>query len=340
MMKRYLSAILIMAISVAMFCSCMQTETEPSNGTFIKPEKYAAIVNVEINPSFDIYLDEEAVVLAIEPKNEAARDIDCSSYTGIEYGKAINSIMDTICEIIPVDKETKAVTKFIEGNENLFEIDIVKIANDACADATARETVNKSMESVLQIRLEADFGCQCLECTSNNWYERFWYSYGEWEREWSYEEYEQKLELDKYIMETMSKDDPRYRSFVERHENRIYWEFDIKEVLKQDYLSKALQGGLASRPHEETEITYKILDVVLWPSGAESDHRTEEFSPEEYFKKHPEDIGIIEGLQKVIQLQLKLYENDEDIYGNVSVRLYLCNDKWYADSSFAYSLGG
>ena len=81
-MKKYLVSILIIIILVGALSGCGASDNKPSSAdyVFVKPQNYAAIVNVEINPSFDIYLDEKKVQLKEDKTNP-----DIISYGFGEY---------------------------------------------------------------------------------------------------------------------------------------------------------------------------------------------------------------------------------------------------------------
>ncbi len=327
-MKKFLSCILIFVILVGCLSGCGASDNKLSSAdsVFVKPEKYAAIVNVSINPSFDIYLDEKAIVLGIEPKNEDAKAIDFSSYIGVELKTAIKDLVGVICENTPINRESVALVKFVEGKENILEVDVVEIINNTCADAFAKETVNESMESVLQIILEDEYGCNCVDC--DNWYERHWYIYGEWERQWGYEEYEQYMEGWKKGLDTLDKNDPSYDIELKSYENMTYEKFDFKEIQRQNfYLSHENIYGKIE--HEEKEITYKILESFI--SGDKVHKEQKEYTAEEFFEVYLEDEGIdfIDGLQKGFYAPIEVYINSEKQKGFYNFISYQVDGKWY-----------
>ena len=77
-MKRLFAMLLTFALILA-FAACTQQETaaptEPAEQEFVKPENYATVLTVSINPKIRLYLDKDGVVLAVEPVNEDAKDI-------------------------------------------------------------------------------------------------------------------------------------------------------------------------------------------------------------------------------------------------------------------------
>ena len=336
-MKKYLACILIIVIFGCALSGCDVSNNNQSSpdAMFVKPEKYAAIVNVQINPSFDIYLDKKAVILGIEPKNEDAKAIDFSRYIGLELTSTIDDLVGVVCKGVSLNRESVALVKFIEGEQNILEIDVVEIINYAFADAVAESIVNESMESVLQVRLEDEFGCQCMEC--NNWYERHWYPYIESKHVDMHKEYDQYMESWKKSLETLDKNDPLYDSYWESYNNMTYEDFDFKEIkCRQFYLTFEETYGRIQ--HEEKIITYKILDSVSNKSGSHV-KKTEEFTAEEYFKKNPDQREKLQGLEKVICVEVEVYVNGEREGDYYSGRLYQCDGKWYSNNGLRWSFG-
>lgn len=337
-MKKFICTILAIVMFVGTFLGC-NSKKDTLNHAFVKPEKYAAVVNVSINPSFDIYLDEKAIVLAVEPKNEDAKKLDFSDVIGLELKTAMFNLMDTICQNTSLNRESVALVKYVEGEGNMVNVDVFEIINSACADAVAKETVNESIESVLQVRLEEEYGCRCLEC--NNWYERKWYSYIESSLDCPREVYENYMENWKKGIETLDKNDPLYAPSLEQYENMTFEKFDFKEYKRrQDYLQHLGMYGIPAdeEVHKERVITYKILDSVSNKSGS-TQSKTEEFTAEEYFEKNPDDRDIMEGLEKVRKTILEVYVNGEKDYDYCTVYLYLCNGKWFASEAHQWSFG-
>ncbi|MBO5908663.1 MAG: hypothetical protein J6Q67_02635 [Clostridia bacterium] len=94
-MKRLLCLILTLSIVFA-FASCGNKNTPPTDNSaeFIKPENYASVVLVSINPLFRLYLDIAGEVLAVEPVNDDAKSIaDCITTTVGNIEKVIENII-------------------------------------------------------------------------------------------------------------------------------------------------------------------------------------------------------------------------------------------------------
>ena len=118
-----------------------------SSESFIKPENYASVLLVSINPQFKLYLDENNKVLAVEPVNDDAKSFSDS----IDFeNKTVEAVVGNIVE--------KANEKgFIKENVNVnFEITEEKDGIDN-SDILAKvvSTVNqKASELNIEIKTE------------------------------------------------------------------------------------------------------------------------------------------------------------------------------------------
>ena len=71
------------------------TSTPASSETFVKPENYASVLLVSINPQFKLYLDESNKVLAVEPVNDDAKSF-CDN---INFeNKSVEAVVGNIVE--------------------------------------------------------------------------------------------------------------------------------------------------------------------------------------------------------------------------------------------------
>ena len=326
-MKKYLACILVITILLSLLSGCGASNNKPSSADaeFVKPEKYAAVVNVSVNPSFDIYLDDDAKVLAVEPKNEDAQKIDFSSVIGFELSDAMKTLMKIMFEKGMAKDNSVLIAKIVEGEENVKNIDIIEIVENAGKQTIAKETVNASMDSALMCHLQNEIGCGCLECL--NEYEET-YCYGKWEYKHDFERYMTNWEGT--LEELKNKDTELYNRSVESFESMTLEKY-IEDIVPTIYRIRQEYGAHGTPPtHKEIEITYKILEQAHSPFEK---WKTEEYSAEEYFKKYPEDIDEMEGLEKAIHLLFEVYINGERSQTSYwSCWLYLCNGKWYTST--------
>ena len=351
-MRKISLFLMLCVIILGLISGCNQDSSSPTlkDEGFVKPANYAAIVNVEVNASFDVYLDEQAMVLAIEPKNEAASKLDITGVVGRDLAASMRDLMSAICKNHSVSIETAALIELLEGEEMIAEVNVVEIMKDAWADTVAKETVNTSMESALQARLTLAEGCRCLDCENDNWYAWYWYSFGEWERKSYLPDYEENMRYWARLIEIGNKNDPRYNFAVESYNNITYDKFYTKEVQRQlfrqcyenpnELYVHGIRLGLAAltRKHEEIEITFKIVDTEVNANGLTV--QSTEYSAEEWFEENPEDRGIIEGLEKAYDLYVRVYENGQwDGKSYYHCAVYLVDGKWYVNHGLGCTPG-
>ena len=79
-------ALMLVVVFVFTLCACnskntvseTDTSTPISSETFVKPENYTSVLLISINPQFKLYLDENNMVLEVEPVNDDAKSF-CES---------------------------------------------------------------------------------------------------------------------------------------------------------------------------------------------------------------------------------------------------------------------
>ena len=78
-MKKLVALFLALTLCLSL-CACGKGGNEGSsapggNNAFVKPENYASVLLVTINPQIRLYLDKDSNVLAVEPVNDDAKSI-------------------------------------------------------------------------------------------------------------------------------------------------------------------------------------------------------------------------------------------------------------------------
>ena len=104
-MKKVLCVLLAAMLFITCFAGCKKNPTDDfSSATsqpeitvqdeFVKPESYASVVVVTINPQFRLYLDASGVVLAVEPINADAKSIESKiSFTNQKVEEVVNNLI-------------------------------------------------------------------------------------------------------------------------------------------------------------------------------------------------------------------------------------------------------
>ena len=142
-MKKLLSLFLVLCLcfSVTLLSGCNNSDNDEAE--FVKPENYVSVVQVKINPTVNLYLDENETILAVECVNEDAKE----SYGDIEedlIGKPLDQGVSLVVE-------TAAEDGYLTG-ENDIQLDILEYADSLedeqlAALAKARSSIKATLES-------------------------------------------------------------------------------------------------------------------------------------------------------------------------------------------------
>jgi len=161
-MKKLLCLLLAAMLLVVCFAGC-SNET-PNNTTsattsntnqtveFSKPENYASVVLVTINPQFRLYLDALGVVLAVEPVNADAKSIENKvAFENKKVEEVVNNLIvaandgDFITTDATIDiKITEVTDKAVNATEILNKISTS--VNDKLTELEIKATLKTTVE--------------------------------------------------------------------------------------------------------------------------------------------------------------------------------------------------
>lgn len=153
-MKRVLSIALALCLVLALV-ACGKSDTPPTETTsgdsaegFVKPDQYASVLLVTINPQFRLYLDEEGKVLAVEAVNKDAEAIKSS----ISFE---NETFETVIEAIVTEANKSG---FVKADATIaFEIVESKETDEAKADILAKaEKKTTDIATELEINIKVN----------------------------------------------------------------------------------------------------------------------------------------------------------------------------------------
>ncbi len=141
---RKLSALLLSALLIFSFAACGKTDNSSSAPQdtavqgFVKPKDYTSVILVTINPQFRLYLDADGNVLAVEPVNKDAEDIQKNiTFEHESYEKVIEDIITTANE-----------NGFIKENATVkFEVVEDKTGDPASLQNSTASTASSNTES-------------------------------------------------------------------------------------------------------------------------------------------------------------------------------------------------
>ncbi len=160
-MKKFISVVLMFCLCLCMACvfaGCADVPqvSDPSEvPTFQVPAAYTSVVQVSINPTINLYLNGENVILAVEYVNQDAKD----SYEKIEtelIGVDLNAGVNRIVETAVSDgyfTENKEVTiQVLENKQQTVPEQLLQSANTA-----AKETLESlEIEATIQLIVKGE----------------------------------------------------------------------------------------------------------------------------------------------------------------------------------------
>ena len=152
-MKKILALILT---SVMLFtfsaCAGKKTETQkPENSTetgFVKPENYTTVIKLSINPEFNIYLDKDNKVLAVEALNDDAKKVK-EKLTDTQ-----TVISDFVKELITATNDAGFVKENAHINVTVTEIKDQTINTETLLNDTKTAIEQKTTELKVAITIE------------------------------------------------------------------------------------------------------------------------------------------------------------------------------------------
>lgn len=155
-MKKILSIALAFCFVLALVScgksgtSSLETSSGDSAVGFVKPEQYASVLLVTINPQFRLYLDENGKVLAVEAVNKDAESMkDSITFENQSFETVIETIVTTANKNGFVKADATINFEIVESKEtNIAQSDILskaeKMANDTANELNIEIKVNVS----------------------------------------------------------------------------------------------------------------------------------------------------------------------------------------------------
>lgn len=169
-MKKLIALMLVIAFVFTLSaCNDKNTASNPDTNvstgseTFVKPENYASVLLVSINPQLKLYLDENNNVLAVEPVNEDAKSFSKS----IDFkNKSIETVIGNIVEQANEKGFIKEnVTVNFEIAEQKEEINNSDILSKAVSAANKKAT---ELKIEIKAEIKESDNSQTTETNSEN----------------------------------------------------------------------------------------------------------------------------------------------------------------------------
>ena len=150
-MKKYISYIVTVTILLALvLCGCgkkIEKDNEKEKLAFTAPENYASVVQVAINPTVNLYLDEDEKILAVEYVNVDAKEC---------YSKAENKLVGSKLEDgIKVVIETAETGGYFAKNKAVT-IDVIEAKQADQKQAILSVAVNVAENFIIDKKMDVE----------------------------------------------------------------------------------------------------------------------------------------------------------------------------------------
>jgi len=153
-MKKLLCLALTLLLVITCIAGCKKKPEDISSAPavsysdeFVKPQNYASVVLVTINPQFKLYLDAEGVVLAVEPVNKDAKSIEKKiSFKNQKVEAVVNNLIVAANDGGFVKEDAKIDVK-------ITEVVDTKIDTTQIIDKITTSTNDKIKELDIKVKL-------------------------------------------------------------------------------------------------------------------------------------------------------------------------------------------
>lgn len=149
-MKKLVALFLALTLCLSL-CACGKGGNEGSsqaggNNAFVKPENYASVLVVSINPEIRLYLDKDNNVLAVEPVNDDAKAV-------VEKLDIKNKKVDAaVKSIITVSKDEGFVKEGVTVSLKVSEVKDKELSADTIADLVEKS----ANETFTELKITAE----------------------------------------------------------------------------------------------------------------------------------------------------------------------------------------
>ncbi len=135
-MKRII-AVFLMIVLIFTFVACdSKNDAESNTETFEKPQSYATVLLITINPQFKVYLDDQDNVLAVEPVNADAKTVVKDTKFEGKLTNVIDTIVKKTNEAGFVKEDATLVLEIVETSKEITEAEsILTTAKDTAGQA-------------------------------------------------------------------------------------------------------------------------------------------------------------------------------------------------------------
>lgn len=162
-MKKYINYILTITILLTLvLCGCGKKndkEKEKETAAFTAPKNYASVVQVTINPTVNLYLDEEEKILAVEYVNTDAKEC----YSKVEsklVGSKLEDGVNVVIEAAEADgylaKNKEVTIDVIESKQADQKLEILSVATEAAKTFISEKKIEAEVVLTKSTQKEVD----------------------------------------------------------------------------------------------------------------------------------------------------------------------------------------
>lgn len=147
-MKKCLVSILSVCLLLAFVFSGCAKPTEQSEA-FVAPDNYVTVVQVTINPTVNLYLDAEEVILAVEYVNTDAKECYEKVETqiiGSKLENGVNVVIDTAAKDGYFAENNKVTIDIVEAKQEDKKLSVITTATDTVKSAISENKIQAEVE--------------------------------------------------------------------------------------------------------------------------------------------------------------------------------------------------
>lgn len=133
-MRSIMKVVMICLISALIFCGCGTQKKESPHNEFVPPADYVSVVQITVNPTLNLYLDNDEVILAVEYVNPDAK---------------------TCCEKIEKDLVGSSLTQGVQNVIDVLEEEGYLENNKVTIDIVETEKLNEKLEILSSVTQSA-----------------------------------------------------------------------------------------------------------------------------------------------------------------------------------------
>lgn len=163
MKKKLISIISVCLLLAFVFSGCAKPTEQPK--AFVAPDNYVTVVQVTINPTVNLYLDDKDVILAVEYVNDDAKE--CyekveTQLVGSKLENAVNVVIDTAAEDGYFAENNKVTIDIVEAKQEDKKFSVITTATDTVKAAISEKqiqaevTLSDNAQKVVDDKAAAD----------------------------------------------------------------------------------------------------------------------------------------------------------------------------------------